>query len=703
MALDKLNNICDVLNVCRLCLCDDGTKFNLVNDRVSTNSPFYSEVIYLCTSIQLNFKDNLPTAICSKCAAKTKELLEFRTLCEQSEYKLREILLQTKPTINVDSLNIKSENTPDKTNKNNDTDICKDESFHVDCNYQVTNIQDLKNEVVKKEGNSDETIDSNSVSFDKRKVQCNENYVCYICDKTFTDEQSLEVHIDSIHYVGSTYECPECRKSFDARHILAKHKLIHTGEKRHRCEQCPAAFKQSTQLKDHILRRHTFEKSFQCTICSKSFVASYELKRHLERHVLLLFDKINGNKVICATCNGEFTSISKLKQHKIYDSGICQEECFRENCNSQGTNIQDLKNKVSPKKCKVRCDNKTHVCDLCKKAFTFKQNLKVHIDRMHSTGTTHKCAECGKSFNARSNLTRHKLIHTGEKPHRCGECPAAFNQNAQLKHHMRRHHTFEKPFMCSKCCKGFITTYELRRHLESHVKLAADTITDTKAICGTCNEEFTTITKLKRHKIVHMPRCYLCSECGKTFTTKRGLESHQESHKDKIVKCETCQKTFATIRQLNLHSKLHGPKKYLCNTCGNKYSTKNGLILHMTVHSEERPFVCKQKGCAKTFRFESSLKFHNLSHTREKKYSCTECDKTFAQSGHLYYHKRYHTGIRPYKCTLCYKTFAVKGNFTAHMRRHRGEKKFICIVCEQAFYDSSSLYRHKKRKHTEVT
>ena len=85
---------------------------------------------------------------------------------------------------------------------------------------------------------------------------------------------------------------------------------------------------------------------------------------------------------------------------------------------------------------RIHTGEKPYQCTVCNKAFTTTCQLAQHI-AIHSGEKLFQCDLCSKAFTQNSTLTRPKIIHTGEIPYACEICKKIFAQNNNLKLHMK--------------------------------------------------------------------------------------------------------------------------------------------------------------------------------------------------------------------------------------------------------------------------
>ena len=316
---------------------------------------------------------------------------------------------------------------------------------------------------------------------------------------------------------------------------------------------------------------------------------------------------------------------------------------------------------------------------------------------------SHPCDMCEKVLKTADNLRKHRYIHTGETPYRCtyDGCSYASRQPANLQTHMRVH-TGEKPYKCTACESTFSQKGTLTKHMYTHTG-------ERPFKCSQCDYATAQKQALQTHIRTHTgERPYKCDKCEYSATQKQGLVEHVRSHTgERPFQCvyPECGRTFPRQSSLDYHTLSHtGEKRHTCSHCNRAFATSGILRTHALIHENQRPYVCEYERCSYAGRTSSQLYSHvRQHHTGESPYKCEYCNESFTQLNTLVYHtRRIHTGERPFSCDFegCGLSFIMKGQLDIHRRTHTGERPYKCSECDAAYIAKGSLVCHIRAYHT---
>ncbi|XP_064467789.1 zinc finger protein 239-like isoform X2 [Ornithodoros turicata] len=188
---------------------------------------------------------------------------------------------------------------------------------------------------------------------------------------------------------------------------LRIHKQIHTGEKPHNCDLCPAGFNQSADLRRHR-RTHTGERPYKCDLCPAGFNQSANLRRHRWTHT-------GERPYKCDLCPAKFNDSTTLRNHKLRHTVEKPYKCYI--CPA---NVREIKCLLHHRR--THKGMKIYMCDLCPAEFSNSKDLRRHVSclrhqrRVQEGVTIYKCEFCIAEFSQSVDLQRHMWIHKGKKP-----------------------------------------------------------------------------------------------------------------------------------------------------------------------------------------------------------------------------------------------------------------------------------------------
>ncbi|KFB49616.1 AGAP007956-PA-like protein [Anopheles sinensis] len=141
----------------------------------------------------------------------------------------------------------------------------------------------------------------------------------------------------------------------------------------------------------------------------------------------------------------------------------------------------------------TRREPQKNICDICKREFSTKGNLKSHL-MLHDNVRPYGCEVCGRTFSKKGNYKIHLMRHSNDRIFECTLCDMSFVCHVNLKNHMRTH-TGKRKYTCKHCSKKFMYLSDVRRHEYRHTG-------DYPFTCKFCNRKFCRAGLLKQHQEV---------------------------------------------------------------------------------------------------------------------------------------------------------------------------------------------------------
>ncbi|KOS18515.1 Transcription factor IIIA [Escovopsis weberi] len=319
------------------------------------------------------------------------------------------------------------------------------------------------------------------------------------CDKDYIEDKHLKQHVKSVHKNERRYACPRegCGKSFVTGTRLKRHQAVHEGADRFRCQACGQSFRKKETLNKHVRKEHMGQSAYPCPEpgCARGFDTKPALSRHRQRD--------HGEpRYWCAECppaaqpDGAlrpvgFTTDALLQQHMKQEHQSC---LF---CDYKSASQWEFQTHIDIHHSgKTVEDRRTVACphDGCRKRFTKRSNLNVHIRTAHE-GVRFVCGDvrlagpglelwsndmgCGDKFSTKVRLEDHvRFIHLGqERPrHSVRIAPSGGGGGGSSSSSSRKttdviddlagiSNAKRNAIRCPSCGEGFTRYFDLNAHI----------------------------------------------------------------------------------------------------------------------------------------------------------------------------------------------------------------------------------------------
>ncbi|XP_015436000.1 PREDICTED: zinc finger protein 423-like [Dufourea novaeangliae] len=398
-------------------------------------------------------------------------------------------------------------------------------------------------------------------------------------------------------------------------------------------------------------------------------------------------------------------------------------------------------------------------CNVCKKSFSLKNNLRKHLKLYH---VAYMSSICKARYRSKSKLLKHYLNqHAVSKRKVCCVCLTKLKSPLQQVQHMSLHciriirsrkdnltmsgatecNLLKKSNRCKACGKHFWLSSCLSQHQtvcrkmkEGYTKMKGNVEKDHALIVktfpfvsakqvldGTTHIEYDHLPGIKYpapEVSTQFPNsAYSVSNISHNSPASSVSESKVRSRS--VANHKSLLKGVAFVKGYNIDATGTDKEKFPCTVCGIQFHTFQNLCLHERTFSKPAVHACEICGTAFTTNRMlqvHTVATHTLSDAQDFKYFCTFCTQGFFNKTSLQIHTgHFHAGQTPIipklwldcervwgvntVCNVCNLMFESLDRFIEHKMYYYGGQAFTCTFCNKTFQGMYLFNQHNKLAH----
>lgn len=202
---------------------------------------------------------------------------------------------------------------------------------------------------------------------EERLAKSNSVHACRACEDVFRSRDELVEHMKNSYdcRTKKNYRCIQCQEIFPNVGSFQLHLVSHFQENA-----------EKPNKKDE----EEFSK-YVCELCGKDFISQQLKKKHIELH----FEQ--RGSVLCPTCGKCITSKEMYQRHRAMHGLMKTKQGKKKEfqckiCNENLKGARRLRDHL-----RIHTGEQLFECSVCKKTFSKKSNLRVHLKKTHFKST----------------------------------------------------------------------------------------------------------------------------------------------------------------------------------------------------------------------------------------------------------------------------------------------------------------------------